>query len=200
MAFSPEGLEDMNANITLYTPHHRSHKPILKARFTEILGQKFPVGESGNKRTKFVEAQSGTNLYFAIYETPEGVRSFETIPLNVVIERLKQGDTPVPQTNSEGIPLKFSLSPNDLVYVPTEEEQMNPIEINALEKSRIYKMVSATGTMCMFIKSSVATPIYNKFEFSPLNKMERSLDGLMIKAVCWKLQVDRLGNIVNMIR
>ena len=200
VAFSPEGLDEMNENITLYTPHHRPHKPILKARFTETLGQKFPVGEKGSKSSKFVEAQSGTNLYFTIYEASDGTRSFETIPLNVVIERLKQGDTPVPQENGDGVPLKFSLSPNDLVYVPSEEERIRPVEITQIDKKRIYKMVSSTGAQCMFVMSTVATPIYNKFEFSSLNKMERSLDGQMIKAVCWKLQVDRLGNIVKIIR
>ena len=32
-------------------------------------------------------------------------------------------------------------------------------------------------------------------EYSPLNKMERSITGIMIKEICIKLKVDRLGNI-----
>ena len=32
-------------------------------------------------------------------------------------------------------------------------------------------------------------------EYSPLNKMEKSIIGIMIKEVCVKLKVDRLGNI-----
>ena len=60
--------------------------------------EKFTVGQKGNKRTKFVEAAKGTNLFFAIYETEEidkdtkkviRKRSYSTIPLNVVIERQK---------------------------------------------------------------------------------------------------------------
>lgn len=206
VAFSPEGLEDMNDNITLYTPNHKPHKPILKARFAESMGQKFPIGQTGNNSKKFVEAQSGTNLYYGIYETEDGSRSYATIPLNVVIERLKQGQQAVPEVNENGISLKFSLSPNDLVYVPNEEERTRPVTVEELDKKRIYKMVSATGTMCMFVRSTVATPIVNKIEYSALNKMEREavddkrIEGQMIKAVCWKLLVDRLGNIVKIIR
>jgi CRISPR-associated endonuclease Csn1 len=205
-AFSPEGLEDMNANITLYTPNHKPHKPIRKARFTESMGQKFPVGQTGNNPKKFVEAEKGTNLFFGIYETEDGSRSYATIPLNVVIERLKQGETAVPEVDDSGTTLKFSLSPNDLVYVPNEEERMRPVQVEELDKKRIYKMVSSSGPQCFFIRSTVATPIVNKMEYSALNKMEREAvddkqaEGQMIKSVCWKLQVDRLGNIIQIIR
>jgi CRISPR-associated endonuclease Csn1 len=34
-------------------------------------------------------------------------------------------------------------------------------------------------------------------EFSALNKMEKTIDGLMVKEICWKLNVDRLGYIVS---
>ena len=30
--------------------------------------------------------------------------------------------------------------------------------------------------------------------------MERALTGEMIKSVCWKIEVDRLGRIVNIIK
>ena len=219
IAFTPEGLDYMNEHITLYTPNHRPHKPILKARFTETLGQKFPVGEKGSKRSKYVEAQSGTNLYFAIYEDSEGVRSFETIPLNVVIERLKQGDTPVPQTNENGIPLKFSLSPNDLVYVPSEEESLSYSDIKTIKQSRIYRFIDSSGTTANFIPHRTASLIYSikdetiqksisennilKNEYglgSPQSKNQKSIDGQMIKNVCWKLKVDRLGDIISIIK
>ena len=99
----------------------------------------------------------------------------------------------------------FSLSPNELVYVPTHEELLNPnvVEIKELTNeqiSRIYKMISSTGTQCFFIPVNVATSIFNKKEYSVLNKMERDTEGTMIKDCCWKLEVDRLGNITNMIR
>lgn len=220
VAFSPEGLEDMNANITFYTPNRKPHKPILKARFTESMGQKFAIGQTGNNSKKFVEAQSGTNLFYGIYEAEDGSRSYATIPLNVVVERLKQGQQAVPEVNEAGIPLKFSLSPNDLVYVPNEEERTQPIKVGELDKKRIYKFVDSSGTICNFIPHTTASLIYavkngddvqkkisennvlqNEYGVgSPQSKNQKSIDGVMIKAVCWKLQVDRLGNIIKIIR
>ena len=98
----------------------------------------------------------------------------------------------------KGDPLLFSLSPNDLVYVPIVGEIIEDIDFQNLskeQKERIYKTVSFTGYQCFFIRETVAIPIVNKIEYSPLNKMERSITGIMIKEVCIKLKVNRLGNI-----
>jgi len=89
-----------------------------------------------------------------------------------------------------------------LVYVPSAEEQENPkaidfSRVNEEQVRRIYKMVSCTGSQCMFVRNDVANSIVNKFEFSSLNKMEKSMEGTMIKDVCWKLKVDRLGKIIE---
>ena len=129
-----------------------------------------------------------------------GNRNYETIPLNIVVERLKQGFSEVPEQNQKGDKLLEFLSPNDLVYVPTEEERINKarIDLSRLSKEqtqRIYKMVSSSNYQAFFIKCDVATPIVNKVEYSALNKMEKTIDGVMIKEYCLKLKVDRLGNI-----
>ncbi len=126
LAFTSEGIADMNANIALYNDG-KLHQPILKARIYETLGNKYPVCYAGNRKTKYVEAEKGTNLFFAIYENGEGKRNYMSIPLNTVAERLKLGDLPAPETNDDGDKLKFWLSPNDLVYVPTLEEKENEI-------------------------------------------------------------------------
>jgi len=195
IAFSPEGLEELNKNIALYNDG-KPHKPIYKVRIFEQ-GSKFPLGEAGNKSQKYVEAAKGTNLYFGVYQGKDK-RSFATIPLNEVIERQKQGLPSVPEYNEKGDPLLFSLSPNDLVYVPIEGEIIEDIDFRNLskeQKEKIYKTVSFTGNQCFFIREIVATSIVNKMEYSPLNKMERSITGIMIKEICIKLKVDRLGNI-----
>ena len=148
---------------------------------------------------KYVEAAKGTNLFFGVYQG-KGKRTYATIPLNEVIERQKQGLPSVPERNEKGEPLLFSLSPNDLVYVPMEGEIAETIDFNNLskeQKERIYKTVSFTGNQCFFVQEAVASPIVNKMEYSPLNKMERSIVGIMIKEVCIKLKVDRLGNITK---
>lgn len=186
LAFSPEGVEEMNQNIALYNDG-KQHQPILKVRVFEQ-GSKFALGETGNKKDKYVEAAKGTNLFFGVYADKEGKRSYDTIPLNIVIERQKQGLSSVPETNEKGHHLLFSLSPNDLVYVPTEDEA----EMNL---KNIYKVVSFSGAQMFCVRQDIATSIVNKAEFSSLNKMERAIDGAMIKDMCIKLKVDRLGNI-----
>ena len=196
LAFSPEGIMELNLHIADYN-NGKKHWPIIRVRVSEIKGEKYNVGTTGNNNKKIVEAQSGTNLYFAIYEDGNGTRSYQTIPLNQVAERLKLKLSPVPEVN-EADKLKFYLSPNDLVYVPTEEEKMsNNIAIN---KDRIYKMVSSSGYQVFFVRHNIASVIADKVELFSKNKMEKSMDGEMIKQVCWKLEVDRLGNILNIIR
>lgn len=83
--------------------------------------------------------------FSAIYITEDGKRTYETIPLNVVIEREKQGLVPVPDRNEKGDKLLFWLSPNDLVYLPTEEEREFGRINEPIDRGRIYKMVSCTG-------------------------------------------------------
>lgn len=194
LAFSAEGLEDLNKNIGQYN-NGKSHQPIYKVRVFEV-GSKFLLGEIGNKKTKYVEAAKGTNLFFAVYENEHGKRSFETIPLNIVIERQKQGLSPVSLHQNRD----FYLSPNDLVYVPSEDERenRNGFNLENLHKQRvqnIYRVVSFTSNQIFFVRQDVATSIVNKAEFSSLNKMERAIDGTMIKECCIKLKVDRLGNV-----
>ncbi|MBO6185045.1 MAG: type II CRISPR RNA-guided endonuclease Cas9 [Chryseobacterium sp.] len=194
LAFSPEGIEDLNNNIEKYNDG-KAHQPIHKVRIFE-LGSKFQVGQTGNKKDKYVEAAKGTNLFFAVYEDKNGKRSYETIPLNEVIERQKLG---LPVVDLKGVNDLY-LSPNDLVYIPLgdELENINNIDFENISNGRmrnIYKVVSFSGSQIFFVKQDVATSIVNKAEFSTLNKMERAIDGTMIKEICIKLKVDRLGNI-----
>ncbi|GMQ23336.1 type II CRISPR RNA-guided endonuclease Cas9 [Algoriphagus sp. oki45] len=195
LAFTPEGIEEMNKNIRDLNGG-KFHQPIYKVRTYEPKGNKFQVGFKGNKHAKYVEAAKGTNLFFAIYVNEDGKRSYETIPFNVVMERLKQGEGPVPLINEKGEKLLFHLSPNELVYVPESDENLTSIDFNNLSKEqvgRFYKMVSSSGTQCFFVKHDVSTPILNKVEFSALNKTEKTIDSIMVKERCSKISIDRLG-------
>lgn len=213
LAFSPEGIEEMNRNIVELNKG-KYHKPIYKVRVFEPKGNKYPIGWTGNKMKKYVEAAKGTNLYFAVYQKTDGKRSYQTIPLKDVIERIKQGLSPVPELNDNEDKLLFFLSPNDLVYVPSTDEILNDsIDFNNLSKDRIYLFVSSSGIMPDFIPSNSANTIFNlnkkeqekigvnyqiQNEFgvgSPKSKNERALTGEMIKEVCIKLKIDRLGRI-----
>ena len=201
IAFSPEGLEELNKNLSIYNDG-KPHKPIYKVRIYEKGSGRFALGEKGRKYKKYV--QGAPNLYFGIYQGANK-RSFATIPLNEVIERQKQGRPSIPEYNEKGDPLLFSLSPNDLVYVPLEGENTEDIDFRNLsneQKERIYKTVSFTRNECFFIKSSIASLIKNYDaktkigELGSQNKLEVTIcKGIRIKEVCIKLKVDRLGNI-----
>lgn len=196
LAFSPEGIEEMNQNITAFN-NGKSHQPIRKVRVYETIGNKFQVGYIGSKKAKYVEAAKGTNLFFAIYADEKGSRSYETIALNVVVERLKQGLKAVPEKNEKEHKLLFHLSPNDLVYVPTEEELDNNISKESISLNRIYKIVSFTGNRLYAIPYFIAKPIVDKIEFFQLNKIESDITtNFSIKQVCMKLSIDRLGNLI----
>lgn len=213
LAFSSDGIDEMNNNIVALN-NGKFHHPIYKVRRFEK-GSKFAIGQTGNKSTKFVEADKGTNLFFAVFTTEkenketgeqEILRSYLTIPLNVMIDCQKTygnqwksnieaylKDERLVTTEQK---LLFILSPNDLVYLPTNDELKEGIkEVN---KKRIYKMVSSSSNQCFFISEKVAKPIVDKVEFSSLNKTERAISGEMIKTTCIPIKVDRLGNIIEL--
>ncbi len=214
LAFSDAGISDMNDNI-LELNGGKQHQPIYKVRVYETLGNKFAVGIHGNKASKYVEAAKGTNLYFAIYsginKKGEQTRIYDTVPLNVVIERQKQRLSPVPdmflnEKSALEAHLLFYLSPNDFVYVPSDEEiqNINSVSFNNLTKeqnNRIYRMEKASGKECYFIQSNVATLImqYDSKkrigEFGSQNKLQTTIEGQKIVERCIKLKINRLGKI-----
>lgn len=196
LAFSPDGIDEMNRNLTTLNDG-KYHQPIYKVRVCEPQGNKFSVGTSGNKTSKYVEAAKGTNLFFAVYQTEDGKRNYETIPLNVVIEREKLEWAPVPENNNNGDKLLFWLSPNDLVYVPTADELNNGMRLDNMDKGRIYKMISCSGPQCFFIPQNVSNPIIPVIELGVNNKAEKSWNNEMIKVVCVPIRVDRLGCITQ---
>ena len=202
IAFSPEGLEELNKNLSIYNDG-KPHKPIYKVRIYEKGSGRFALGEKGRKYKKYV--QGAPNLYFGIYQGANK-RSFATIPLNEVIERQKQGRPSIPEYNEKGDPLLFSLSPNDLVYVPIEGEIIENIDFQNLsneQKERIYNVNDFSST-CYFTPNRIAKAIFPK-EVDLQRKGDKlsgsydtktaSLEGIQIKEVCIKLKVDRLGNI-----
>jgi CRISPR-associated endonuclease Csn1 len=175
--------------------------------------ERFAVGQMGNKSKKFVEADKGTNLFFAIYESMvesgKYTRSFMSIPLRMVIEcqktNIKQWKQELDKTlhinnivpsNSQLLAL---LSPGDLVYMPTKEEVATGNL--TLNKSNIYKVVSFDAGNCYFVPHYVAKAIVDKAEYTGKNKTPR--EGLidksdrMIKDYCIPIKVNRLGDIIS---
>lgn len=195
----------MNNNIKNLN-NGRNHLPIKKVRVFEQ-ANKFSIGFTGQKATKFVEAAKGTNLFFVIYTNDKGVRGYATIPLNIVINLQKQFEKSWKEHLSENLSqddialmpkdakILFVLSPGDLVYIPKENEK---IDFKHIDKKRIYRVVSFTGNSLFCIPSCTASIILNKVEYEAKNKMETTIDKqYFIKKVCLPIQIDRLGNIIN---
>jgi CRISPR-associated endonuclease Csn1 len=61
----------------------------------------------------------------------------------------------------------------------------------------LYKIVSFTGKRLYAIPYSIAKSIYNKKEYTQLNKVEFTDDKMAIKDKCIKIKVDELGQIVK---
>ena len=213
LAFSADGIDEMNRNIVELNSG-KPHKPIYKVRRFES-GNKYSIGQTGCKARKFVEADKGTNLFFAIFGTvkenketgeTETVRSYLTIPLNVMIDCQKKYGSQwrnnistylqEQQLVADDAKFMFILSPNDLVYLPTKEELKDGIR--EMDKKRLYKMVSCTGNQCFFVDEKVAKMIVDKVEFTSMNKAERAITGEMVKETCIPIKVDRIGNVIEL--
>ena len=218
VAFSPEGIEELNKNIAQFN-NGKFHQPIFKVRIYEKGSGRFKLGVKGNKKDKYV--QGSPNLFFALYTNEHGYckgadkkptrRCFDTIPLNEVIERQKQGLNPVPEINALGEKLLFYLSPDDLVYIPTSDEKENTkvIDFSNLSKAQITRIFFVNDfydSTCYFRPNRIAKAIREKeVDMSFDEKKNRttgsfdtktaSFEGKQIKEVCIKLNIDRLGNI-----
>lgn len=209
LAFSPDGIDEMNRNIVSLN-NGKFHQPIYKIRRFEK-GNKFAIGQTGNKTAKFVEADKGTNLFFAVFGSEkmneetgetETVRSYLTIPLNVMIDcQKKYGSKWCTEIESylreielisDGVKLLFILSPNDLVFLPKIVKNDN-----AVDRSRIYKIVSFTGNRLYAIPYAIAKSVVDKVEYTQLNKVEFTDHKESIKETCVPIKVDRLGNIIE---
>ena len=207
LAFCADGIDEMNQNIVALN-NGKAHKPIYKVRRFE-LGSKFPIGQSGNKGKKFVEADKGTSLYTFVYyrKDNDGNITRKLIPISLIdviklqkeygVNWMKKMDDFLRTKNklNSQYSFGFTLSPMDLVYVPTESEISTHLFDYKL--NNIYKVVSLDDENPNFILASIASMIIDKQEFTRRNKTSRSLDGRLIKNICIPIKVDRLGNIIE---
>lgn len=213
--FSQEGIDKFNID-----RESRKRLPVYNLRFVESGEKRFDLGESYFTRHKKVEATDGTNLFFNVYFDDENEkRVFETVSLKELIlhqkwrgklsENERKNIPMAPIDNSKGR-FMFSLSPEDLVYVPSEDEVENPklVNFNNLDnkqRERVYR-VNDFSTAIYFSPNSHSKAIAPKevdLGINPKNGKQSgsyddktaTLDGKQIKDICWKLKVDRLGNL-----
>ena len=211
-AFSREGLEQLNKK-AISDPHiGKSIKKITRKE------SKSDDDKFGNR---YVEIDKGANAFFIMYENllTRERKEMHSLATHKAIERLVQG---LPIADAKEGFKTIILSPNQLVYVPTPEEILNPesLDLETKDKkrrkeifSKVYKMVSCSDRECHFIPHFVSTSIIattelgsnekaekawdGKIEYLPNSKgkLSRRNSGTIIKDVCIKLKVDRIGNI-----
>jgi CRISPR-associated endonuclease Csn1 len=217
-AFSSEGIEEMNKNIVALN-NGKQHQPIYKVRTYEKADNKFAVGQTGNKSTKFVEAADSTNLFFAVYKMDDK-RIYCTVALSDMIKIQKSCRTKGEWIAELGNYLKtedkipnraiflFLLSPNDMVYVPSSSEISNKQINYPLDKSRIFAVNDFSGNTIYFRPQSHAKALddkevdmrydYNKNKIvGSYTDKTANFDGMQIKEICIPIKVDRLGNIIK---
>ncbi len=273
IAFSPEAIEMMNQSEKLKELNNgKAHYPIKKVRVYTSLGTKISVNDKIEdvKSKQYTVTDAGSNLFVGVYEgvienkdsKKETKRVFEQINLRNLIELLKQDKNnrfaPLPEKKfdekqNEFI-LKFSLSPLDLVYVPTDEElelqqvidENNPnskqvhssiVDITNLskeQKERIFAVNNFTGSKYYFFPVNHSKGIIdievdlglnpefdtnkNQTSSADIKKIEKALglnfngklqgsqknttkiESNKIIDRCWKLEIDRLGNIIKILK
>ena len=227
----------------------------LKVQTFQDIGKERPLSENqlSVKSKQYVVTAAGSNLYLGFYERTYldknnnkiTDRKFQDIGLIDLIELLKQETSkrfnPLPNrifdNKMNEYNWKFTLSPLDLVYVPTKEEIDCPesVDIENMTKEqieRIYKYVDGSKDYANFIPYSASTPIWrfhgkkikkqiydelidkNKISISEeeliqnefglgsqQDKNQNMIDGVtQIKKICWKLEVNRLGQIKKVLR
>lgn len=221
LAFSQEGLEDLNSSIAEFN-NGKPHKPIYKVRLFEKGSGRFSLGYKGINSKKY--AQGSPNLYFNIYKNENG-HYFESVPLDKVIVHQKDtakfpkesrtlvpiSSTAINRGKEVSVYYKLTLSPLDLVYIPTEDEQDNnsSIDFSKLSKKqleRVYNVNDFSGYTIYFTPNTLSKSICPKEVDMKYDEKKQkttgsydsktaSLDGISIKERCIKLKVDRLGNI-----
>lgn len=181
---------------------------------------KYPINkvtrkESGVKielNNKLLDGDKGVNQYFVVEIKQEidkksgdekMVRKYYTPKFLDCVERLAKG-LPVHDENPNS--KYIVLSPGDLVYVPREGEKVSQIDWSDKKRiaERVYIMKSSSDSLCYFLPGYISSLIapYNskvkKGEFESLNKSEKTIDGSqLIKEICVKVKVDRVGNLIK---
>jgi CRISPR-associated endonuclease Csn1 len=157
---------------------------------------------------------TGSNYAFAILEKNEK-RHFDEISFfdatsiskNALINGRKSINSMIKEHFEEKHPeskLLFFLKQNDLVYMPSKDENVIFDSSNReyhkfwndkyIRSKRVYTVVKFSGKRIYFLKHDIANPLVNKIEFGSQNCYEK-VSEVSIREVCIKLVIDRLGNI-----
>nr|AME16472.1 CRISPR-associated protein Cas9 [uncultured bacterium] len=225
LAFSPEGIKELNQNIKSLNngkSHQPIYKVRMADAMGKRF---FPVSEELAKSSKYVATAGDSNAFCGIYENGKMRKYYvPTLRESLINLKEGYDPCPQKHPEDTDYSLLFVLNPNDLVYVPTIEESERPKlvdfnNLNSEQMTRIYKFRDGSinkhgGVQYNFMPSNWATMIFkstkelekikmsNESELkgeitltTDKDKSQNSLEGNQIRSICWKLKVDRLGNI-----
>ena len=214
LAFSADGVEDMNKHIKELN-NDKNHKYIYKVKVTQTLGKMFPVAEREEgkpivaKNKQYVCTDKGSNIICGVYKSDEGKTKILAPSLRDVIGTIRNGGSMFPITHPEDtdFKFKFTLSPLDMVYMPTKEEIDNDNIGNSIDISRVYVVNDVNDQKMYFRPFNVAAEIVeNEIDLQKDKKGKiigsrvlktANCDNLSIKDNCIPIKVDRLGNIIE---
>ena len=215
IAFSAEGIKDMNNQITELN-NGKSHKPIYKVKVTQALGKMFPIAEKepGHpitvKNKQYVISDAGSNNFCGVYKSAQGKTALYVPSLKATIEATRNNESLFPDIHPDSADFKFAftLSPLDLVYVPTQDEIDNSYFSDNLDLSRIYVVNDFNDAGVMYFRPySHANAIVDKEVdlrkdkkgniIGSFSDKTANCQGLSIRDYCIPIKTDRLGNIVK---
>lgn len=215
IAFSAEGIKDMNTHVTELN-NGKCHKPIYKVKVTQALGKMFPVAEKkpGHpmiaKNKQYVISDAGSNNFCGIYKSVDGETAIYVPSLKATIEAARSNESLFPDIHPDYVDFKyaFTLSPLDLVYVPTKDEIINNYIGDNLDFSRIYVVNDFNDAGVMYFRPYChANAIVDKEVDLRKDKKGNLLgsfsdktancQGLSIRDYCIPIKTDRLGNILR---
>lgn len=207
-AFGPEGMMDFNKNRKV---------PIFAVTVMEdgiveeVKGKTFLYSKE-----RKLAVEKGGNYCVAFYEHPETKeRKFDVVSFFDAVQLKTSGQNPFQtdkgtELEKQGYKFLFTLTHNDLVYIPDEDESIANIDWNEKKKlfNKIYRVVKFSGEQIYFQPHNFSKEITihegkaksaKEFmgEFAKGTNGTEFLIGTKkrIKNICIKLQVDRLGNI-----
>lgn len=215
IAFSAEGIKEMNDHIVELN-NGKNHKPIYKVKVTQALGKMFPIAEKEPglpvtaKNKQYVISDAGSNNFCGIYKSVDGKTEIYVPSLKATIEAARNNECLFPYThpNSADFKYAFTLSPLDLVYVPTQDEIDNNHICDNLDYSRIYVVNDFNDAGVMYFRPYChANAIIDKEVDLRIDKKGNIIgsfsdktancQGLSIRDCCIPIKVDRLGNIIK---
>ncbi|MFA7360360.1 MAG: type II CRISPR RNA-guided endonuclease Cas9 [Candidatus Kapaibacterium sp.] len=206
-AFNPEGLVDFNKERTI---------PIYSVRVLEdgIIGKVQGKTPLYNIKRK-LEVEKGSNFCVTFYEHPETKeRKFDVVSFFDAVLLKTNGENPFQtekgvEYQKEGYKLLFTLSHNDLVYVPPKNVELSNIDFDYLNVfDKIFRVVKFSDSDFYFQPHNYAKEITiheGKAKDSKEYKGEfnKGTNGSIycnenknkIKDTCIKVFVNRLGDI-----